>query len=122
MLAYPIEATLAGLAASREAEVARVRASVSLGASSRSISGPPERLAYFDRVFGSATVPVKQLFAVPFMADLPGIGKQAVYELDLDAITPEQRERLIEYGIERFSMSRADCERELETQGFPILR
>jgi hypothetical protein len=36
MLAYPIEATLAGLAASREAAVVRVPAAVSLGASSRS--------------------------------------------------------------------------------------
>lgn len=85
------------------------------------VTSPPSRIADFMAVFGAATVPVKQLLPVPFMAALPGIGRQRVYELDIDSISPEQRERLIGYGMERFAMSREECEAELSERGFPIL-
>jgi hypothetical protein len=79
----------------------------------------PERVADFERVFGSATVPVKERLPVPTMLSLP-IGPKPCYMLDLDALTNEQRERLLDYATERFGMTRDEAERELP-HGFPIL-
>lgn len=85
------------------------------------VTGPPERVENFERVFGTTTVPVKQLFAVPHWAVLPDIGEAKVYDVDMDALTPGQRERLIGYSMERFGMTREECEIELKRKGFPIL-
>lgn len=90
-------------------------------ASTVTVIGPPERVKATESVFGSATVPVKQLFAVPHWATLPGVGEAKVYDVDVEALTPEQRERLIDYGCERFGLARDEAERELERHGFPIL-
>jgi len=83
------------------------------------VHGPPERVASFERVFGSATVPVLQLLPSPVYASLP-IGRRLVYELDVAALSDEQRRRLVEYGAERFGMSIDEATAELE-HGFPIL-
>lgn len=83
------------------------------------VHGPPERVASFERVFGSTTVPVLQLLPAPVYASLP-IGRRLVYELDVDALSGEQRRRLIEYAAGRFGIPIDEAEAELE-HGFPIL-
>lgn len=80
---------------------------------------PPERVADFERVFGSTTVPVRQLLPSPVYLNLP-IGPKLCYELDLDALAEDQLERLIEYGAERFGMPVDEARAEL-AHGFPIL-
>lgn len=85
------------------------------------VHGPPARLADFERVFGSATVPVTQLLPVPAMAELPGVGRKPVYLLDLRAIDQEQRARLIDFCVERFGENRRYVIDHLDELGFPIL-
>ena len=85
----------------------------------------PARVADFKRVFGSATVPVKVRLPIPQQASIPAgyQGRQVerpCYQLDIGALTNEQRENLIAYTMERFGMSRAECVAELP-RGFPIL-
>jgi hypothetical protein len=43
-----------------------------------------------------------------------------VYEGDAGALTPEQRERLIEKMVEKFKISRAEVERVLDEGSVPI--
>lgn len=84
------------------------------------VHGPPERVAAFESIFGTTTVPVLQLLPVPTLNNLP-IGQQLVYELNVAALTGVQRRRLLEYGVRWFGMSPAEAEEELEARGFPIL-
>ncbi|HWE83273.1 MAG TPA: hypothetical protein VG265_16600 [Gaiellaceae bacterium] len=85
------------------------------------VHGPPERVADFIRVYGSTTVPVRERWALPHRAELPGVGTQDVYLLDASRITADQRRRLIALGVERFGMSEQEAEYELDTHGLPIL-
>lgn len=78
----------------------------------------PARVPDMERVFGSATVPVKGW--LPEQASLP-IGRRRVFIIDVDALTPGQRERLIAYGCERFGVARDEAEREIAEHGFPLL-
>lgn len=78
-----------------------------------------ERIPDFERVFGSATVPVLERLPIPQVTKLP-IGEHRCYQLDIAALTDEQRERLIEFAIERYGMTREECEAELP-HGFPIV-
>lgn len=79
----------------------------------------PSRAADFERVFGTATVPVRERLPIPQTVSLP-IGERPCYFLDLSAITAAQRERLIAFLIERFGETREGVERELPN-GVPIL-
>jgi hypothetical protein len=80
----------------------------------------PERAATFERVFGTRTVPI--LSPIPHLAGLPGFAeKQPVYELDLEWLTADARERLIDHLAERFGGDRADVAAEIDRVGVPIL-
>jgi hypothetical protein len=80
---------------------------------------PPERVEAFRQVFGSATVPVRG-WIVPHGANLP-IGRRDVYELDLAALTDEQRARLIDHLASKFGVGKNEVCETLDTEGVAIL-
>jgi hypothetical protein len=79
----------------------------------------PERLAFWQEVFGGDTVPIYSF--VPSVADLPGIPGAAVYMLDLGAITADQRQRLIAGIARKFDLSIEEVTAGLYAHGVPIL-
>lgn len=79
----------------------------------------PERAATFERIFGSATAPVRA--PTPVLTALPGRGCALVYELDLDRLTREQRTRLIFYVAERFGHDAQRAAKQLHFLGMAIL-
>jgi len=79
-----------------------------------------DRREVFERVFGTATVPVMSPF--PHLAGLPGFDEpQLIYELDLERVTMEQRGRLVAYLVEKFGVDEWEAEAGLESEGVPIL-
>jgi hypothetical protein len=79
----------------------------------------PERLAFWQEVFGGDTVPI--LSFVPSAANLPGIPNASVYMLDLRVITAEQRERLIAAIARKFNLPIEEVAAGLDIHGVPIL-
>ena len=78
----------------------------------------PHRRAVFESVFGTATVHPVSPF--PAQADLPGHPDEPVYMLDLELITPEQRERLVSYLAEGFGVPAEEVDVLLDDHGVPI--
>ncbi len=76
------------------------------------------RRAIWGSIFPDARVPIKSI--IPFKADLPGHLRADVYMLDLDAISDEQREKLIDAIVQLFGLSAEDVRSDL-VRGVPIL-
>jgi hypothetical protein len=81
--------------------------------------GETERKKIAKFVFGDEVIPIKSIF--PKLADLPGMPSTLVYEMDLLAITAEQRQRLVAALSERFGLAAAEVEANLDRIGAPIL-
>lgn len=79
----------------------------------------PERLALWQAVFGGDEVPIVSI--VPQVGNFPGVGEQRFYSLDLKAITPEQRQRLVASIAAKFGQTVEFVEANIETIGVPIL-
>jgi hypothetical protein len=73
----------------------------------------------FQAVFGTATVCVKSL--LPRLASLPEIGRALVYDLGLETVSKDQRQRLVEHIAKRFGLPAEDVEKDLDSHGVPIL-
>src|SRR3990167_7354324 len=78
-----------------------------------------ERAATFEAIFGTATIPI--VSPLPQLGILPGIGKVAIYKLDVAALTSDQRAKLVAHLAQRFGLPETDVERDLDTEGMPIL-
>lgn len=78
-----------------------------------------ERLEWNRRIFGGDTCPVVSI--VPFRVSVPGHPDTLAYNLDLKALTSEQRQRLVESIAERFNLAPAYVAENLDSQGVPIL-
>lgn len=78
-----------------------------------------ERAELFQKVFGTNTVCV--VSPLPQRVDLPGLGEQSVYMLDMNEVTPEQRERLKEELARRFCLLEDEVDEQLDVYGVPIL-
>lgn len=79
-----------------------------------------ERGEEFTEVFGTNTVQV--LLPFPHMVTLDGMeGEQSVYMLDVDALTDEQRDRLVVHLARKFASSEIEISRFLNNEGLPIL-
>lgn len=72
----------------------------------------------WERVLGTRTFRVRS--PIPSIADLPGKPGAQVYMLDLDEITPAQREALITHLAAKFAIARELVAAEIDT-GVPIL-
>jgi hypothetical protein len=79
----------------------------------------PDRLALWQAVFGGDEVPIVSI--VPMIGSFPGVGEQRFYSLDLKAITPEQRERLVASIALRFNLTIEEVGRDIDMVGVPIL-
>lgn len=78
-----------------------------------------ERAAMWLDVLGTATVHVKSPVAT--RANLPGKPNSLIYELDLEMITPEQREKLVAYIAQKFGIPSDDVAASLDDHGVPML-
>lgn len=78
-----------------------------------------QRAAEWQAILGTITVHVKS--PIPSPANLPGRGEALIYELDLDMITDEQRQRLISHLVAKFDIPQALVRADLDRQGVPIL-
>lgn len=77
------------------------------------------RAADWIKVLGSREAELKH--PLPAIGVFPGVGAKEFYELDIAALTSEQRARLIAHLSERFQVPREEVESELDKVGCPIL-
>ena len=77
----------------------------------------PGRLKFWQAVFDGDRAPIKSIFTIN--VTVPEIGTTEAYMLDLNAITAEQREKLIRAISERFSIPVDEVAKEVD-QGVPI--
>lgn len=78
-----------------------------------------ERNKHLSSVFTDGVLPI--ISPLPQMAKLPEVGEGPVYMLDLNAISPEQRQGVVNQIAERFGYSAEFVDAELESVGVPIL-
>jgi len=83
----------------------------------------PERLKFWQAVLGGDRAPIKSILTISVhVPDDNGGTRQAdAYFLDLNAITTEQREKLIRAIAKRFVIPVDEVERAIDDQGVPIL-
>jgi len=79
----------------------------------------PERKMFWESIFDSDTVPIESI--LPTCVSVPGRSDVNAYMLDLDAITEEQRGRLVAGLAQKFGLDEAFVEAEIDRQGVPIL-
>jgi len=78
------------------------------------------RAADWLRVFGRLTdIPLRSPFAI--RVNVPGRSNVSAYLLDISFITPEERLRLVNHIADRFNLTPAEVDRDLDAQGVPIL-
>jgi len=78
------------------------------------------RAADWQAAFGTLTVPIQSW--LPELCDLPEIGPQLCYLLDLAALAADQRTRLEQHLATRFAVPLAEVQTTLATQGtVPLL-
>lgn len=78
-----------------------------------------ERAAAWTAVFGGRVVPLVSPF--PHEASAPGIAAAWFYQIDVTAITPGQRARLVAHIASRFDIPEAEVDAALDTVGCPVL-
>lgn len=83
------------------------------------ISGNSDRAETWRKILGTETIYIKS--PIRSFANLPGKPNTAIYELDLDLLTDDQRERLVSHLSARFDISITDVARDLDVIGCPIL-
>ena len=77
-----------------------------------------KRRELYAEIFSDAIVPIKCMFTI--RCDLPGHPDAEAYMLDLDAISLDQRAKLIDVLATRFNITREEIAAELD-RGVPIL-
>lgn len=70
-------------------------------------------------VFGANEVTLKS--PLPHLASAPGVPKALFFDLDLAALTDEQRGRLIAHLAQRFQVPEQEVAQDLDQEGCPIL-
>lgn len=83
------------------------------------LTGDGERVAAWRAVFGDSQIYIRSFF--PTLANLPGIGEAAVYELDLALLTADQRQRLVNHIANKFNVPADEVDADLDMVGCPIL-
>lgn len=83
------------------------------------INPKSERAAWWHDVFGGDRAPIKSI--LPHRANVPGKKDVLVYEMDIRALAPEIRARLVESLARRFGVNPAFVEADLDNEGCPIL-
>jgi hypothetical protein len=85
-----------------------------------SIRPDSDRADNWQRVFRRLNnIPVTAY--LPALANLPHRPGVLIYELDLAAITHDERTRLIEHIVDQFNLAADDVARDLDAHGCPLL-
>jgi len=79
-----------------------------------------EGLTIFSDVFPNGYVPLKGLVGGP--ADLAGLGRVEVQIVDVEALSTEQLDKLLNILAERFRAPRDEVKKEILRAGLPIRR
>jgi DNA-binding transcriptional regulator YbjK len=79
----------------------------------------PERATDWQNILGRTTVVVQS--PIPQRANLPGHHDSLIYLLDLEVLTTEEVDRLVEHLARRFDIPQSDVARDLREMGVPIL-
>ncbi len=79
----------------------------------------PERAEEFMKVFGRVEMDVKS--PVPHEANLPGKGQARIFELDMDMISEDEKDKLAAHLAEKFKLNIEVVKTELARVGMPIL-
>jgi hypothetical protein len=79
----------------------------------------PERAAWFECIFGTATIHVKS--PIPETMNLPGKPHALAYMLDLELITDTQRHALVMHIANKFILPPGEVAATLDQNGVPIL-
>lgn len=79
------------------------------------------RAQIWRRVLGSAEIPLRGPLPEPLPPEEIGGPIREVYQLDLGALSREQREAVIQYIAEIAGITLADAETGLEREGMPVL-
>lgn len=79
----------------------------------------PERIKWWQEVFDGDTCPVTSI--VPRWGDFPGIGTAQFYNLDMKAITAEQKQKLILSIADKFKLTVKEVATDIDMVGVPIL-
>lgn len=80
----------------------------------------PERVAKWLRIYGTDEIPIT--CPIPLSrASFPGIGEQDYYQLDLKAITPEMKERVIASIALEFNLPIEQVRQSIDEIGVPVL-
>lgn len=77
------------------------------------------RYSWWIYCFGSNEVILKH--PIPKWGNFPKEGKKLYYELDLEALTPEQRDKLIKHLARTFDVPVEEVKRDIDEMGVPIL-
>lgn len=83
------------------------------------IAHDPDRIVLWQQVFGTDRCPIISM--IPKMASVPGKSDVLIYEMDLKAISDEQRRRLIESIATRFDLPPDEVAKNTDEEGVPIL-
>lgn len=83
------------------------------------ISRESTRYQEWMEVMGDFVIPLKSPFPAPGSA--PGVAVGMFYEIDLSAITAEQRARMITHLARKFGFSEEEVASTLDEVGCPIL-
>lgn len=78
-----------------------------------------ERATLWREVFGDNQCPIKSI--IPRIANLPGKPNSRIYEMDLKAISSDQRQKLVESIAKKFGIPAGEVESGLDKHGVPIL-
>jgi len=70
------------------------------------------------KVFGTTIIPLRS--PLPTIAILPGLGERVIYQIDISALSPEQRQRMIQHISRRFRIAPEEVDAALDEQGCPI--
>ncbi|GIK42461.1 MAG: hypothetical protein BroJett011_62940 [Chloroflexota bacterium] len=79
----------------------------------------PERAAEWQNLFGSNVVPITSI--IPLVGKFPGGVEALYYPLDLKAIGPERKEKLIASIARQFNLAPEEVRAEIDRIGVPVL-
>jgi hypothetical protein len=76
------------------------------------------RVETYNRLFNRDWVAVKS--PVPEWAELPGIGRDLVYLMDLDELTPQELENLCQDIAQQFELPLEEVQERILEEGCPV--
>ena len=80
-----------------------------------------ERAKDWEKILGPGIRTVHLISPIPERANLPGHKDASIYYLDLDLLTTQQRDCLVQHISNKFGISEEEVKQQLLNHGVPIL-